>query len=205
MVIRRLAVAFWLAAAGVPAGAAEPSSTPLQTADAADDLKPQIDWAEAWGRAVFDAYKVTSKVSDLAMDTALATAATAVTDKCAQARYRAVIVTPPGMPADRFAVYYIGTVPKDQGLLIGRHYRIEVSGDGKTALSVAPSSKTCLVIPPPPAGTAEKGTVTTHLLTPAPSEFHVFLSLLTGQPIYVGTKSGIWQVDKGRIQLLKAN
>jgi hypothetical protein len=206
MVIRSLAVAFCLAAAGLPLAAnAEPSSTPLQTADAAADLQPQIAWAEAWGRAVFDAYKATSKVSNLAMDSALSTAANAVTDKCDHVRYRAVVVAPPGMPADRIAVYYIGSIPKEQGLMIGRHYRVDVSGDGNTALSVAPSSKTCLILPPLEPGKEKTATVVTHLLTPAPSEFHVFLSLLTHEPLYVGTKTGIWQVENGKIQLLKAN
>jgi hypothetical protein len=174
--------------------------------DAADDLqKAQIAWAETWGRAVFDAYRATSKVSNLAMDSALSTAANAITDKCGHVRYRAVVAAPPGMPADRIAVYYIGSVPREQGLMIGRHYRVEVSGDGKIALSVAPSSKTCLIIPPPEPGKEKVGTVVTHLLTPAPSEFHVFLNLLTQEPLYVGTKTGIWQVKNGKIELLKAN
>ena len=134
------------------------SSAALGTDAAADDLqKAQIAWAEAWGRAVFDAYRATSKVSNLAMDSALSTAANAVTDKCDHVRYRAVLVAPAGMPADRFAVYYIGNVPKEKGLMIGRHYRVEVSGDGKTPLSVAPSSKTCLIIPPPEPGKEKVG------------------------------------------------
>lgn len=176
-----------------------------QISDAATDLqKSQIAWAEAWGRAVFDAYKATTKVSNLATDSALSTAANAATDKC-KGKYRAVVVAPPGMPADRIAVYYIGTVPKEQGLMIGRHYRVDVSGDGKTALSVAPSTTTCLVLPPQPSGNEKTITLIKHSLTPAPSEFHVFLSLLSREPLFVGTKSGVWQVKDGKIQPLKTN
>jgi len=176
-----------------------------QTSDAAADLqKSQIAWAEAWGRAVFDAYKATTKVSNLATDSALSTAANAVTDKC-KGKYRAVVVAPPGMPADKIAVYYIGAVPKEQGLMIGRHYRVIVSGDGKTALSVTPSSETCLSIPPQEPDKEKVGTLTTHLLTPTPSEFHVFLSLLVHESLYVGTKTGIWEVKDGKILRFQNN
>ncbi|HEY7687818.1 MAG TPA: hypothetical protein VH835_03955 [Dongiaceae bacterium] len=203
--VRPLIMALLTAAAYLSACHVHAAPVSQQTADAAADLKPQIAWAEAWGRALFDAYKTKSKVSDLAMDSALFTASNAVTDKCPHASYRAVLVSPPGMPADRFAVYYIGSVPREQGLMIGRHYRVEVFGDGKTALSVTPSGKNCLILPPPASGQPKAGTMVTHQLTPAPSEFHVFLSLLSGQPLYVGTKTGIWQVVNGKIQLLKAN
>src|SRR5262245_12478734 len=196
LIMALLAAATYLSAYHVYAAPVLP-----QTSDAATDLKPQIAWAEAWGRALYDAYKTKSKVSDLAMDSALFTASDAVTDKCPHASYRAVLVSPLGMPADRFAVYYIGSVPREQGLMIGRHYRVEVSGDGKTALSVAPSGKECLILPPPASGQPKAGTMVTHLLTLAPSEFHVFLSLLSGQPLFVGTKSGIWQVSNGKIVL----
>ena len=154
---------------------------------------------------MFDAYKASSKVSNLAMDSALATAANAVTDKCPHIRYRAVIAAPPGMTADRFAVYYIGSLPEEQGVMIGRHYRVDVSGDGKFALTVAPSSETCLVLKPQAIGEGITGVMTTHRLTPAPSEFHVFLSLLTHETLYVATKRGMWQVEDGKIQLLKAS
>lgn len=190
-----------------PSHIAQAASTtaPQQVSDAAADLqKAQIAWAEAWGRAVFDAYKATSKVSNLASDSALSTAANAATDKC-KGKYRAVVVAPPGMPADRIAVYYIGTVPKEQGLMIGRHYRVDVSGDGKTALSIAPSTTACLVLPPQPSGNEKTITLIKHTLTPAPSEFHVFLSLLSRQPLFIGTKSGVWQVKDGKIQPLKTN
>lgn len=197
-----LALAIWSRAKDTEA--ADPSAHE-QISDAATDLqKSQIAWAEAWGRAVFDAYKATTKVSNLATDSALSTAANAVTDKC-KGKYRAVVVAPPGMPADRIAVYYIGTVPKEQGLMIGRHYRVDVSGDGKTALSVAPSTTTCLVLPPQPSGNEKTITLIKHTLTPAPSEFHVFLSLLSREPLFVGTKSGVWQVKDGKIQPLKTN
>jgi hypothetical protein len=197
--------AFYLVAINPSHIAQAESATAPQTSDAASDLqKSQIAWAEAWGRAVFDAYKATTKVSNLASDSALSTAANAVTDKC-KGKYRAVVVAPPGMPADRIAVYYIGTVPKEQGLMIGRHYRVDVSGDGKTALSVAPSTTTCLVLPPQPSGNEKTITLIKHTLTPAPSEFHVFLSLLSRQPLFIGTKSGVWQVKDGKIQPLKTN
>ena len=48
------------------------------------------------------------------------------------------------------------------------------------------------------------GMMVTHLLDPQPTEIHVFISLNTDSPLYVGTTENryLWKVSKGRISLV---
>ncbi len=181
-----------------------PSAT-LQSGGSMTKLqKKQAGFAEKWGRALFDAYKEHGKVSDITMDRALSTATSAVTDKC-DVRYRALLVIPPGISTDRLAVYYIGAPQNGAEVMIGRHYRVIVSGDGKTAQSVTPSTKDCSFVAPDVVGQGVSGVLTSDPDIPAPTDIHVFLSLVTGQTLFVGTKAGYWRVSQGKIELLKAN
>ncbi len=164
----------------------------------------QAAFAETWGRALFEEYKRVGKVSDITMDRALATATIAVTDKC-DVRYRALLVIAPGISTDRLAVYYIGAPQNGAEVMIGRHYRVIVSGDGKTAQSVSPSTKDCTFVAPDVVGQGVSGVLTSDPDIPAPTDIHVFLSLVTGQTLFVGTQAGYWRVNEGTIELLKSN
>jgi len=187
-----------------PVNADTPLAT-LQTGGTMTKLqKKQATFAEKWGRALFDAYNTAGKVSDITMDRALATATSAVTDKC-DVRYRALLVIPPGISTDRLAVYYIGAPQNGAEVMIGRHYRVIVSGDGKTAQSVTPSTKDCSFVAPDVVGQGVSGVLTSDPDIPAPTDIHVFLSLVTGQTLFVGTKAGYWRVKEGKIELLKSN
>jgi hypothetical protein len=184
---------------------ADSNSITLQPGGTMTNLqKKQVAFAEKWGRSLFDAYKEIGKVSDITMDRALATATSAVTDKC-DVRYRALLVIPQGISTDRLAVYYIGTPQNGAEVMIGRHYRVIVSGDGKTAESVSPSTTDCTFVAPDVVGQGVSGVLTTEPDIPAPTDIHVFLSLVTGQTLFVGTRAGYWRVNEGRIDLLKAN
>ena len=184
---------------------ADSNSITLQPGGTMTNLqKKQVAFAEKWGRSLFDAYKEIGKVSDITMDRALATATSAVTDKC-DVRYRALLVIPPGISTDRLAVYYIGTPQNGAEVMMGRHYRIIVSGDGKTAESVSPSTKDCVFVAPDVVGPGVSGVLTTDPDIPAPTDIHVFLSLVTGQTLFVGTQAGYWRVNEGMIDLLKAD
>ncbi len=91
-------------------------------------------------------------------------------------------------------VYFIAEPPATGGTVFGRHYR--VAGD-----KVIKSTITCIAIPEGATNTV--GAYITHLLSDAPSEFHVFVSLKYKKPIYVGTKTGTWKVDGGKIEFLE--
>lgn len=184
---------------------ADSTSITLQPGGTMTNLqKKQVAFAEKWGRSLFDAYKEIGKVSDITMDRALATAASAVTDKC-DVRYRALLVIPPGISTDRLAVYYIGAPQNGAEVMLGRHYRVIVSGDGKTAESVSPSTEDCSFVSPDVVGQGMSGVLTTDPDIPAPTDIHVFLSLVTGQTLVVGTNVGYWWVKEGKIELLKSD
>lgn len=164
------------------------------------DMQNAVRDAELWGQALYERYRSTATSDGPAVQTALETVRKSVNDSCA-ASYRAVSVMPPGAPNDRIVVYYIGEVPETQGLMVGRHYRVETKPDGKGVLLGEPSTSRCLIVPPPPPGSTAPRLVT-HLLSPAPNEYHVFLSLLDGHALEVVTETGHWLVDQGRISYL---
>lgn len=68
---------------------------------------------------------------------------------------------------------------------------------------VRPLSRDVLEIPTRgPNGEGVEALWVTSLVAEAPLETHVFTSLLTKRPLYVGTKRGIWRVDANKISLL---
>jgi hypothetical protein len=164
------------------------------------DMQSAVRDAELWGKALYERYTSTAASNGPAVQTALETVRKSVNDSCA-ASYRAVAVMPPGAPNDRIVVYYIGEVPQTQGLMVGRHYRIETKPDGKGVLLGEPSTSRCLIVPPPPPGSTAP-LLMTHLLSPTPNEYHVFLSLLDAHALEVVTETGHWLVDQGRISYL---
>lgn len=99
------------------------------------------------------------------------------------------------VPENNGAKYFIGQDPKNR-LVFGRHFRVSGS-------QVKASTKSCFVAPNPPAGAKVAGAFTTHLLSDTPSEFHVFLSLVHGQPIFVGTQSGRFVIENGKISVMR--
>jgi hypothetical protein len=165
------------------------------------DLQPAARDAELWGKAIYERYVSTAPIDEPpAVKTALETAREAVNDDCASA-YRAIAVMPLGAPNDRIVVYYIGEVPKSQGLLLGRHYRVETKPNGKGIMLGEPSTASCVVLPPAaPDSTAPR--LINHTLSSAPNEYHVFLSLLDGHALEIVTDSGHWLVEQGRISYL---
>jgi hypothetical protein len=70
---------------------------------------------------------------------------------------------------DLESIYLVLQPPKESGIQVGRHLRFDFR-----------------------VGTND-------LLSPTPNEFHVYLSLLHGQPLYVSTELGLWKVENGTI------
>jgi hypothetical protein len=164
------------------------------------DLQSPVRDAELWGHALYERYVSTTTADSPAVQVALQTVRKSVKDSCA-GTYRAIAVMPSGAPNDRIVVYYVGEVPKSQGLLVGRHYRVETRPDGKGVMLGEPSTASCIVLPPAaPDSTALR--LITHSLSSAPNEYHVFLSLLDGHSLEVVTEAGHWLIDQGRISYL---
>jgi hypothetical protein len=165
------------------------------------DLQGAVRDAELWGKAIYERYVSTTPANETpAVQTALETVRQSVNDDCA-GTYRAIAVMPTGAPNDRIVVYYLGEVPKSQGLLLGRHYRVETKPNGKGIMLGEPSTGSCIVLPPAaPNSTAPR--LITHTLSSAPNEYHVFLSLLDGHALEIVTDAGHWLVDQGGISYL---
>jgi hypothetical protein len=183
----------------------QPQAQPEQQAHAEQavaipaELQARVREAELWGRALFDSYTSEQPATDAAVRTALETVAKSVKDHCAAA-YRAVVVRPSFAPNDRIIVYDMGEVPPSQGILVGRHYRVETTLDGKGVLLGEPSMTSCLTLPP--TTDASAGIMVTHLLSTTPNEFHVFLSLFHRRSLHIATDSGVWTVDAGKISFM---
>jgi hypothetical protein len=107
--------------------------------------------------------------------------------------------------SDGILVYLIASARDPNVVVLGRHFRILVSSDGRTVAQHHPMSKSILELPAsdPPAGTQRAGAWITHLVSACPTEAHVFTSLLHRMPIHVGTSRGQWAVEGDRISLLQ--
>lgn len=164
------------------------------------DAQDAVRRAEMWGRALYEAYAAAGPADDPAVQTAIETVRESVKDNCAPS-YRAIAVRPDGAPRDRIVVYYVGDVRKSEGLMVGRHYRVETAPDGQGVLLGEPSTARCVVLPPAALGSAATREIV-HMLSPTPNEFHVFLSMIDSDGFQVVTETGRWLVEHGRISYL---
>ncbi len=144
------------------------------------DLQEETALAMKSGKALYDAYSKgpgPDKVTDEARSK--------VSGLC-EFRYNAYVVDT--------TVYLIAEPPSPEGIVFGRHYKI-------SGADVTKSTDTCFATPPPP--TYSLFAFTTHHLSDAPTEFHVFLSLKHTNPIYVRTRRGYWKVDRGIVTFVE--
>src|SRR5262245_49709774 len=179
-----------------------PAQTPPQQQAVAmpGDLQSAVQDAELWGHALYDSYTAPTAANDKAVERAIATVHQSVKDHCS-GTYRAVAVMPPEAPKDRIVIYDIGEAPASQGIMLGRHYRVETTLDGKGVLLGEPSTTGCVILPPAAADATAPSAIA-HDLSPAPNEYHVFLSLMYGRRFEVVTQAGHWLVEHGRISYI---
>jgi hypothetical protein len=180
---------------------AEPQASQQQATVAMPaELQTAVQDAELWGHALYDSYVAPNVANDKAVERAIATVHQSVKDHCS-GTYRAVAVMPPSAPKDRIVIYDIGEAPASQGIMVGRHYRVETTLDGKGVLLGEPSTTGCIILPAPPTD-ATTPSVIAHDLSPAPNEYHVFLSLMYGRSFEVVTQAGHWLVTHGKISYI---
>lgn len=96
-----------------------------------------------------------------------------------------------------------------QGIMpVGGHYRFRVSADGQTMLRRDQLSNSCLNMdanpPPGPRGQQPGGVVVSHIVSGAPVETHVFLSLQFRKPVYVSAGTRLFAVEGDRIREVNA-
>ncbi|MBA4048546.1 MAG: hypothetical protein C0476_08405 [Sphingomonas sp.] len=132
-----------------------------------------------------------------ALATARAAARTAGIKSCSDKPFNTVVL-PPEAPGGPTLVYLLTPQTTNDALSAGGHYLIEVAADGTTG-TPTPFAKSCVALPIRQANAAAM--VITHLLTPVPTEMHVFTSLSARLPLYVATMQNqlLWSVSGTKI------
>jgi hypothetical protein len=104
---------------------------------------------------------------------------------------------------DGILVYLLAGTSRPKVAVLGKHYRVLVSNDGATVKSVEALSKSVLELATaaPNGGTME-ALVVTHIVTDYPLETHVLVSMQHQLPLYVGTRRGIWDVNRDQIRFV---
>ena len=112
-----------------------------------------------------------------------------------EGKYQAVRIRDTESNLER--IYLVLQPPKSAGIQFGRHLRFDFLLGTNDLEELTLSTKTCLLVPNTEEDSA--AVFITHLMSPTPNEFHVYLSLLHDQPIYVSTEQGVWKVENGVI------
>jgi hypothetical protein len=114
-------------------------------------------------------------------------------------------VLPAANPDAPLDVYLLTPAVQNGVYPFGGHFLVRVGADGKV-VSKRRFTKSCLNMEAP-GDTRQRqavGLVIGHLLDPTPTEIHVFLSIWTRKPVFVGTSDGrLWSVEEDRIRLVK--
>lgn len=111
---------------------------------------------------------------------------------------------------DSIRVYLMPGTRKPGIFPAGGHHLFVYDATGRTLQSQRDFTKSCIDLRGAPPGEAvEKGDrimgmMITHLLDPQPTEIHVFISLNSDSPLYVGTVENryLWKVSRGTISLV---
>lgn len=162
--------------------------------------------ADILGHLIFEKYQ--EEPTDELYQTASKTALAAVSDLC-DATYRVIVFAPrhTGIPSnilslegpDDLLAYVIGTAKGLHRVMVGRHYRVDLSSDGKIAHSVLVLHDNC---DSPSKQALSEAKYVADTLYHGPTEVHVFLSLLHSMKFRVRTVIGLWEIDRGQINFL---
>jgi hypothetical protein len=141
--------------------------------------------AEKDGRAIFEA----ARQSKPPARPAIGDARKQISNFC-DFDYRPILVSLHG----KTAIYFLAQSSASDEIIVGRHFKV-------VGAKVTESTKACFTLGRVPANAV--AAYATHLLSPVPSEFHVYLSLKHNKALFVGTSVGTWAVAKGKIQFVE--
>jgi hypothetical protein len=121
--------------------------------------------------------------------------------RCTRPRLN-VTVIPPGDADAPVELYALAAQTEANVFPFGGHYLLTISADGRIA-SQRPFADGCHNMPTREGGRRPRAVHVTHMLDPLPTEIHVFMSVWTGLPLYVGIgePQRIWEVRGDRIRL----
>lgn len=134
----------------------------------------------------------------LARDTALAQNAL----RCTNPPFNTVILDGPGEPAEAIQVFLLSSMTNEE-FSLGGYHQFDISADGTQVLKHFAQTRGCVN-----NDTRElrqlAGLNISHLTSPAPTAFHVFMNLQFQVPLYVYTTSNkvSWKVENGVISQL---
>lgn len=132
---------------------------------------------------------------------AIHTATSAEWLRCAE-RYN-IVVRPASDEHASIHVYLLPARMTADSFPQSGFHDITVSADGSTVIDHYSQTKACLGgTAPPPSGARLAALMATHLTSPAPTAFHVFMSLDYGMPVYTVTVGNglLWSIEKGRVR-----
>jgi hypothetical protein len=141
--------------------------------------------------------------TELQMFSARQTAIHAEFGRCSN-WYNTVVLPGALLARPGWLVYLLAATRQPKVIVVGGHYRVEVSPDGDRVTAVKAFSKDCLNLPfsTEANGDPSQWALFSTLVLDAPAETHVFLSLLHRRPMYVLTKRGLWEVRARDITFL---
>jgi len=118
--------------------------------------------------------------------------------------YDYVVLDDPG--GSGFLVYALGLAPKPGDTVLGGHFRVTVSPDGKRVERVDGLSRSLLIEdakhPGLPKGTHFVGSYMNQIVSNKPVETLIYVSNLAQKPIVVGTPDGgVWMVQNGKMAI----
>ena len=113
-------------------------------------------------------------------------------------RYNTVVLEQPGATPPAWFVYLLAATTEPDVVMLGGHHRFSVSEDGTEILEHLPLTNSC--VRSGGTGIEAAALAVTHVITDEPIESHVYLSLLHGLPLYVGTDGAVWAVENGRVR-----
>jgi hypothetical protein len=122
------------------------------------------------------------------------------------ANVNTVVLPRQGAGKDETHVYFMSAWAGGP-FVFGGHQRVRVSGDGAKVLDVYEHTRGCVPIDVAegvPEGATPVGAMVSHLTSPAPNEFHVFLARQHRTPVMVMTAQNekLWKVEDGRIRAM---
>jgi hypothetical protein len=154
-------------------------------AETPPELVAAVKAAEADGAALFEATQ-----RPVAVDPQDVSKARGMISNFCKFDYKPTAVSLRG----RRAIYFLAQSSRPGDIVFGRHFKV-------AGATVSASTGTCFNGGTPPANAL--AAFATHLLSPAPTEFHVYLSLKHRKPIFVGTSVGNWAVDRGKVLFME--
>jgi len=123
-------------------------------------------------------------------------------EPCAEFLPMNTIVIPSDTGEGQF-LYVMSATKRPDLAIVGRHFRFNVSEDGRSLSDTVSFSNSCLGLSKAtPNGAQPVGLMTSHVKTAYPQEHHVFLSLVHDIPLYVMTTQNdqLWKIDGTKIK-----